>query len=309
MTRVLVLGGGPDAERSVSLASASAVASALAHHFDVTHQTIDRLSTSELASLPGDVVFPVLHGQYGEGGPLQDLLEADGRPYVGSGPRAARACMDKMGCKLAAASLGIRTAPAFVFDPRDDHSPLDVPLVLKPTHDGSSVGLHICRNQHQWPPARDAARADINANPARSYLIEQYIAGTEITAPLLAQHDTLAPLPLIEIRPAQGVYDYEAKYARTDTQYVVDPPLTPRTRDMIQAAALNIAAALGVRDLARADFLIDPSGQPWFLEINTMPGFTATSLVPKSARASGLDFAGLCAHLVRAALSRARTHA
>ena len=143
MTVVLVLAGGPDAERPVSIASAMAVADALAADYTINFETIDRLSALDLAKMSGKVIFPVLHGAYGEGGPLQDVLERDGRVYVGSNPGTSRACMDKMGTKLTCAAIGIRTPPACVYDSRDDGAPMDFPLVLKPTHDGSSLGLHI----------------------------------------------------------------------------------------------------------------------------------------------------------------------
>ncbi len=309
MTRVLVLGGGPDAERPVSLTSARSVAQALSSSHTVIERTIDRLSLSELRSIESEVVFPVLHGQYGEGGPLQDLLEADGRPYVGCGPRAARACMDKMGCKLQASRLGIRTAPAFVFDPRDDHAPIDPPVVLKPTHDGSSVGLHVCRDEAGWTRAVGQAREDLCANPYRSYMVEQYIAGRELTVALLAREGSLQALPIVEIAAAGGVYDYEAKYQRSDTIYTTDPALPAGVRESVCAEALALALMLGVRDLARVDFLLDREGLYWLLEINTMPGFTPTSLVPKAAAAEGLSFAGLCSHLVECALSRSHQKA
>jgi D-alanine-D-alanine ligase len=304
MTRVLLLGGGPDAERAVSLASAAAIATALRARFEVQVCTIDRIEAAALRELHGEVVFPALHGQFGEGGPLQDLLEADGRPYVGCGPSAARACMDKMGCKLAAAGLGVRTAPAFVFDPRDAASPIDPPLVLKPTHDGSSVGLHVCPDRAAWARAADAARRDIDAHPYRSYLVEQYIPGTELTVAMLSQNGRLEALPLVQIRPASGVYDYEAKYTRSDTVYTVGPALGEGVSERISAEALRVAEHLGVRDLARVDFLLDNEGRYWFLEINTMPGFTSTSLVPKAAAAAGFSFEALCAHLVGLAWSR-----
>lgn len=304
--RVLVLGGGPDAEREISLKSAAGVAAALRTRYDVVEQTIDRIDLDELHAMPGDVVFPALHGFFGEGGPMQDLLEADGRPYVGSGPKAARWCMDKIGTKLAALSLGVPTAPACLFDPRDETAPIDPPLVLKPTHDGSSVGLHICEDQAAWRRGRDAARADVDANPYRSYMIERLVRGRELTVGLLGGPEGLRALPLIEIGPASGVYDYEAKYHRSDTRYTVSPALPADVGERVSEAALRLGRHLGVRDLARVDFLLDSQGSAWLLEVNTMPGFTSTSLLPKAARAVGLSFEDLCAHLVELARARGR---
>lgn len=305
MTRVLVLGGGPDAEREISLKSAAAVGQALRARFDVVEQTIGRIELHELRAVPGDAVFPALHGFFGEGGPMQDLLEADGRAYVGSGPRAARWCMDKIGTKLAALALGVATSPSCLFDPRDDCAPLDGPVVLKPTHDGSSVGLHMCRDADDWARGRDAARQDIEANPYRSYMVERLVQGRELTVGLLGFDQELRALPIVEIGPASGVYDYDAKYNRSDTRYTVAPELPDGVGERVSDWALRLARHLGVRDLARVDFLLDRDGQAWLLELNTMPGFTATSLLPKAARAVGLDFQALCAHLIEQALQRA----
>lgn len=304
--KVLVLGGGPDAEREISLKSAAAVAMALRTRYDVVEQTIGCIGLAELRALSGDVVFPALHGFFGEGGPMQDLLEADGRPYVGSGPNAARWCMDKIGTKLAALSLGVPTAPACLFDPRDDRASFDPPLVLKPTHDGSSVGLHMCHDDEAWKHGRDAARADVRANPYRSYMIERMVRGRELTVGLLGGSEGLRALPIIEIGPASGVYDYEAKYNRGDTRYTVGPELPGGVGERVSEAALRLGRHLGVRDLARVDFVLDAEGSAWLLEVNTMPGFTATSLLPKAARALGLSFEDLCAHLVDLARARGR---
>lgn len=305
MTSVLVLGGGPDAERPVSLTSARAVADALRPAFAVHTQTIDRIDAEDLARLPGEVVFPVLHGAWGEGGPLQDVLEATGRAYVGAGPAGARACMDKMGTKLTAASLGIGTAPAGIYDPRDDEPPLALPLVLKPTHDGSSVGLHMCRDRAAWESGRDAVRADVRANPGRAYLVERLVPGRELTVGLLGRGGRLEALPVVEIGPASGVYDYQAKYERNDTVYTVGPILPEGVAERVAASALQLATAQGARDLARVDFILDADGVAWLLEVNTMPGFTPTSLLPKAASARGMDFGALCAHLVSQAIERA----
>jgi len=298
---VLVLAGGPDAEREVSLVGARCVADALAAdpRFDVRHEVVGRLDAAALAALGGDVVFPVLHGPFGEGGPMQDLLEAGGRPYVGCGPRAARLAMDKAATKLAALRLGIATAEAAIFNPNDGESPLVLPVVLKPVHEGSSVGLHICRDAAQWEAARQAVLADLREHPRRVYLLEREIErGRELTVGLLDGR----PLAPIEIRPAQGVYDYQAKYHRDDTRYDVSPALPAGVTERIQSQAAALASALGVRHLARVDFILDSAGVAWLLEINTMPGFTTHSLLPMAALHAGLPFAALCAKLVDLAL-------
>lgn len=297
---VLVLGGGPDAEREVSLVSSRAVADALeSAGVAVRYEVIDRLSAGQLAAMGGDVIFPVLHGPYGEGGPLQNLLDRDGRPYVGCGPLAARVAMDKMASKLAAARIGVRTAHAAVFNPRDERSPLNAPLVLKPIHEGSSVGVHLCHGSAAWAAALPLVLVDLREHPGRSYMVEELIDGVELTVGVLdAGSDTARVLPPIEIRPATAFYDYEAKYNRDDTQYIVDSPLPAGVKEEIQRSALALAREVGVRHLCRVDYLLDRRGAPWMLELNTMPGFTGHSLLPMAAATVGLDMPRLCATLI-----------
>lgn len=297
---VIVLQGGPDAEREVSLVSAAAVAEALraAGRGSVVAHTIDRIDAAGLSALKGDVFFPVLHGQFGEGGPLQELLEQDGRPYVGCRPRAARAAMDKLLTKFMALRTGVPSGETAVLNPRDHECPLELPVVVKPAHEGSSVGLHICKDVASWHAARQKVAEDLHRNSERVYMIERFIAGREITAGVL---DGTA-LPLIEIVPAAGVYDYQAKYHRDDTRYVVDPQLPFGAAKAIQAYATRMATALGVRHLCRVDFILDRSDTPWLLEVNTMPGFTGHSLFPMAARKVGIEMPALCWRLVEAAV-------
>ncbi|QOI98988.1 MAG: D-alanine--D-alanine ligase [Phycisphaeraceae bacterium] len=310
---VLVLGGGPDAERPVSLISAKAVADALtAAGWAVHHAVIDRPSDAHLAQLPGDVVFPVLHGGWGEGGPLQDLLERAGRPYVGSPPGPARLAMDKVATKMAAVHAGIPTAQAAVLNTRDEGCPLgDYPVVVKPVHEGSSVGVHICRNADDWRAARKAATADAAAHPGRVYMVERAVLGDagarparELTVGVLDLGEGPEALDIIEIVPAEGFYDYKAKYERHDTTYTVNPPLPPGVRDRVRGWAVDLFRALGCRDLARVDFLLDQAGNAWLLEVNTMPGFTDHSLLPRAAQHAGIPMGSLCGALVRRAWGR-----
>lgn len=305
MRTVLVLGGGPDREREVSLNSSRAVADALRlAGFAVNYQIIDRITQGQLRALDGDAVFPVLHGAFGEGGPLQDLLEQDGRPFVGCRGPAARLAMDKMATKLAAARVGIPTAEAAVVNRHDSSLPFPPPLVMKPIHDGSSVGLHLCKDHPAYHAARAQVDADIDQHPGRAYMAERMIAGSELTQGLVVgESGEIEPLDLIEIRPAEGAYDYEAKYLRQDTRYIVGPSLDPECVAQIRAWSLKLAVEIGVRHLCRVDFLLEHSTKtPWLLELNTMPGFTDHSLVPMAAAHRGIAMPALCARLVNAAL-------
>ena len=311
MTRVLVLGGGPDAEREISIASATGVhQGCIDAGLDATLSIVDTPSVDEIRSWDADVVFPVLHGKFGEGGELQRRLESAGVSFVGTGSSGAAFAMDKLATKLIASGLGIPTPASCVLDGakliRDGAlwSPIDLPFVVKPVHDGSSVGLHICKTDTDWHQAQTEIRADIESHPQRTYMIEQFTPGRELTASVIADPDAsdqLRSLPLIEIAPKQGVYDYEAKYKRNDTVYTVEPDVDPQITRAIQNQALQVCEALGVRHLARADFLLRADGSWIMLEVNTMPGFTATSLLPKAAGAIGLNMPMFCEHLVRCA--------
>lgn len=305
MMRVLVLGGGPDREREVSINSSRAVARALESvGHDVRLELIDRVSAAELARLPGDVVFPVLHGAFGEGGPLQDLLERDGRPYVGSRPGAARTAMDKVASKLAAAALGIPTTKTCVVNRGDSEVPIPLPLVMKPVHDGSSVGLHLCADRAGYERARSEVDRDIDQNPGRAYMAERLIVGRELTQPLVVgESGELEAMPAIEITPLNGAYDYDAKYIRNDTKYTIDPELPGSVARDVRAWSLSLSSNLGVKHVCRVDYLLERgTDRAWFLEINTMPGFTDHSLVPKAAASRGIQMPALCDRLVRAAL-------
>jgi D-alanine-D-alanine ligase len=306
VTTVLVLGGGPDAERAVSIESAKGVAEALrrAAKHAVEYREIGRATLDELRALPGDVVFPVLHGPWGEGGPLQELLDRLGRPYVGSCPRASRACMDKVLTKSTCVRAGVTTTRKAIFNGEDPVCPLPFPVVVKPVHEGSSVGLRIVRTDAEWESARAMVLGDRKEHPSRTYFIEPFVSGREITAGVL---DPGGPgggqtLPLVEIIPAEGVYDYEAKYTREDTKYVPAPALQPGVTMMVQQLALRAAHALGVRHLCRVDFILDHLNAPWLLEVNTMPGFTSHSLLPMAAAKAGMPMPALCAKLVTMAL-------
>jgi D-alanine-D-alanine ligase len=298
-TSVLVLMGGPDAEREVSLRSGAEVADALQQsgRFRVTARAIDRPTIFELKAIASaceaEVVFPILHGRWGEGGPLQELLEQLGMAYVGSQPRAAALAMDKLRTKALVSAEGVPTPPS---QEVAAGAPCHIapPLVLKPIDDGSSVDLRVCRTQQQVQAART------HLHPRRGRLMaEAYIRGRELTVGIVLDQ----PLPLIEIIPAVEFYDYEAKYSREDTRYMIDPAMPPGVAEQCVHMAMTAYRTLGCRDIARADIMLNEHG-PWFLEINTMPGFTTHSLVPMAARRRGWEMPELCARLAQAALQR-----
>lgn len=298
MKTLLVLAGGPDAEREVSLMSARAIADAVAASgkYAVNHQVIDRITPAKLKGMKGDIIWPALHGPFGEGGPMQDILEEDGRPYVGCGPRAARVAMDKVASKCFAALAGLDVQPTCILKPDEPGLPLALPVVLKPIFEGSTIGLFICKTEAEWERGYAAACAS-----GKPYMIEPFVRGEELTLGLIdrgVKGTSLKALPWIHIVPAEGLYDYEAKYTRDDTDYRIDPELPVEVKEKTARLVEGLAKMMGVRHLCRADFILDDENRAWFLEINTMPGFTGHSLVPKAAGQIGLDMPKLCAHLV-----------
>ena len=291
---VTVLMGGPDAEREVSIASGKAVISALEQSgkFDVASQCIEIPTESEIASIVSDVVFPVLHGPFGEGGPLQLMLESAGLPFVGSSSQVSHNAMDKVTTKQIASTCDIPTPPWCVIT-ADDPCTIPPPLVLKPIDDGSSVDMAICFDIDQVTIARN------RLHQARPLLLaESYIGGREITVSIIDG----TPLSIIEIIPPDDLqtYDYAAKYERDDTQYVIEPNLPPNN---CTEMAIKLYQTMGVADIARVDFIIDQEGV-WLLELNTMPGFTDHSLVPMAAKHAGIEMPELCAGLVELAAKR-----
>ncbi|MEM1446313.1 MAG: D-alanine--D-alanine ligase [Planctomycetota bacterium] len=301
---ILVLRGGPDREREVSLKSGAAVAAALerAGHRVTTGDLkpddttmLDRfVDHLDKWKRPG-VVFPVLHGKWGEGGGAQALLEDRGVPYVGCRPSAAELCMDKAATKRVLEQNDIPTPPSETCMQSSGGPTLDPPLVLKPVDDGSSIDLVICHD----PAQRDQAWEELSPrNPL--LLAERFIQGKELTVGWV---DGLGLLPPIWIQPATAFYDYQAKYTRDDTVYAFDLGEPPDVIERLLDAARRSVEALGTRHLCRVDVMLEDDGTPWVLEVNTMPGFTDHSLLPKAAAQAGTDMAKLCDHLVRAALA------
>jgi UDP-N-acetylenolpyruvoylglucosamine reductase len=301
--RVAVLKGGVSSERPVSLESGAAVANALR---SAGHEVVE-IDLQSLAVPPeaerADVVFPVLHGGFGENGDLQALLAAEGLPFVGCDAAACRIVFDKIPSKEAMDRAGIPTAPWAILGPDDDALPagLALPVVVKPPAEGSTVGISLVFAPEEWAPALALAR---RSDPAR-VLVEQYIGGREITVGVLGGE----ALPLVEIQFPGKTYDYDAKYthAAGETLYHCPPVTIPAAvQARAQAVALAFAQAVGARDMIRVDMIVRHGDDALFvLEGNNIPGFTASSLLPKAARARGIEFPELCGRLVQMAWRRA----
>lgn len=301
-----VLYGGPGREAPVSRKSGAAILQAL-RDADVDAVGVDCDQRCDCAALrPGSVVFNIIHGTYGEDGTLQAELDAAGRVYIGSDAAASRLCMDKARTKAVAAEAGVPVAWGKVIDPRQAVDPglLRVPhggpLVIKPVADGSSVGLRLLPSVSFLLPAIEELLVEIGPVPL---LVEERLPGPEFTVTVL-DDEAGAPqaLPPLCILPAGESYDYQAKYERSDTAYTaVDDQARS---DALRQAALTVYRACGCRDFARIDFIARADGVCCLMEVNTLPGFTDHSLVPKSAALVGLDFGELCRRLIARAACR-----
>jgi D-alanine-D-alanine ligase len=292
-----VLCGGPSAEREVSLVSGRAVTAAvraLGHAVIEADVTPDDLSALDL---PADIIFPVLHGRFGEDGHLQEILEQRGLTFVGNGSEASRLGIDKDATKRKWHAAGLPTAPWAVVARADWPAPdgLEPPFVVKPLTEGSSIGLSLCDSVESLKSVLPQAVSDFGC-----VMVEHRLEGPELTVGVLGR----APLPVIQVRPAAGVYDYAAKYQRSDTDYLLDPGLDPATYQTVQQLAVKAFDALGCRDLARIDLILDRSTGPQLLEINTLPGFTDHSLLPKAAAHAGIPFDRLVEMLLDMAWAR-----
>jgi D-alanine-D-alanine ligase len=302
MGRVAVLMGGHSAEREVSLMSGQGVLQALrglgvdAHPFDPAAQALQDLKTGGYQRC-----FIALHGRFGEDGTVQGALELLGIPYTGSGVLASSVAMDKVMTKRIWRAEGLST-PAW----REVDSAaatlaafqaLGAPMIVKPAREGSTIGLTKVMNADQCAQAYAMA-----AQHDPLVLCEQFIAGDEVTCPVLGTGAQAQSLPVIHIVAPDGNYDYQNKYFTDTTRYIVPCDLPPGEEAAIQALVLKAYQTLGCRGWARADVMIDArTRQPHLLEINTSPGMTGHSLVPMSAKVAGLDYPALCLQVLASA--------
>jgi D-alanine-D-alanine ligase len=296
--RIGVLMGGLSTERDVSLKTGAACAQALeSKGYVVSRIDVQKDVAKKLLDERIEVAFIALHGRWGEDGCIQGLLESMFIPYTGSGVLASAAGMDKVFSKRIFAAEGVRTPPYKVFASlkafeADPALPFELPAVVKPSGEGSSVGVRIVKDQ------KSLKEAVVEASKLKgSILIEKYIKGREIQAAVLDDE----ALGAIEIVPANEFYDYAAKYQTHTTRYIFPAPIPePQYREACQTA-LGAHRALGCAGASRSDLILDPDGVSWLLEINTLPGMTSASLLPKIAAGKGIDFAGLCERLLMGA--------
>ena len=296
---VAVVMGGTSAEREVSLNSGANVLEALrargidAHGVDGVPALLEGLRAGRYAR-----VFNILHGRGGEDGTLQGALESLGVPYTGSGVLGSALSMDKVRTKQVWLALGLPTPRYASYRPGDDVreaiADLGLPVVVKPSHEGSSVGITRVRS-----PADLSAAIELAARYDGELVIEQLIEGGEYTVGILDGE----ALPSIRIVPPGEYYDYHAKYVSDDTQYLC-PGLEGEAEAQMRALALRAFEASGASGWGRVDVMRDRQGDNWLLEVNTTPGMTSHSLVPKAAKATGMDFESLCWRILETSLAR-----
>jgi len=293
---ITVMLGGPSAEREVSLRSGAAVVTALRSlGHDVSE--LDPRTPDWILPPATDVVFLALHGTYGEDGTVQKQLDELGVPYTGCDAEASRIAFDKVLTKQSCIEKFVPTAKFLTVDSSaatwpDNWRP---PLVVKPARQGSSVGLQFVEKIGDWPNAlAEALKFDSEV------LVEEKIIGRETTVGILGDR----VLPVVEVRPKTGSYDYRNKYTPGSTEYFCPADFDAVTTRRIQAAALGAFQAVGGRDYSRVDVMVRPDGSPVVLEVNTLPGMTETSLLPKAAAVAGIDFAALCQRMVALAMQR-----
>ncbi len=296
--KVGVLYGGKSAERDVSLMSGTGVHEALcsrgvdAHLFDTGLRGL-----TELVSEKFDCVFIALHGRYGEDGTLQGALELLGIPYTGSGPMASSLAMDKIMTKRVWLEAGLPTPGYVTLTSETDLdscvAKLGLPVMMKPPHEGSTLGIvKAAEAQDVLAAYREAAKFD------DVVLAEQFITGREITIAILGKGESARALPLIEIVAPQGNYDYEHKYFSDDTQYLCPAPINEELARHISDICVRAYRALGCEGWGRADVILDAQGRAWLLEMNTSPGMTGHSLVPMAAKSIGMSYPDLCMHIL-----------
>jgi D-alanine-D-alanine ligase len=302
---IAILMGGPSSEREVSLRSGRAAAialTALGHRVAEIDLRSDK--GEELLGIKADVAFLALHGRFGEDGEIQRLLEKRRLPYTGSGPVASRIALDKLESKRLFVKAGMET-PAYQVLTRGDGPDeleacarsLGFPLVIKPRAEGSSVGVTVHHDR-----SRLSEGLELATRSGRTALMERFVEGREMTVGILDDR----PLPVIELRNQRDLFDYAAKYQDGGTHVIVDPLLPQRDRVAIQMTALRAHRALGCEGATRVDLFLTPLHGIQVLEVNTIPGLTERSLLPRAARAAGIAYDELCEHMIRLGFKRRR---
>lgn len=305
--RIGVLAGGDSPEREISFISGEHVSAALNQRgYDTVLIEIDNLDDL-VPSLAGvDIAFNCLHGGSGENGTVQLLLEVLDLPYPGSGPQASALCMDKPRAKEILSRQGIPIPRGTIYKGEDIEAlcaatlvDYGLPLVCKPCNQGSSLGVRIVEREPDLVKAGSEILSKFG-----SLLIEEYIPGRELTAGILLLHGKERILPLVEVEPKSGFFDYTAKYSEGMSEFLVPAPLDRETTHLVQEVSLAAHQALSCSGFSRVDLRLDEEGRPFVLEVNTLPGMTPMSDLPRAAAAARITFPGLVEIMLETALQR-----
>lgn len=292
---ILVVMGGPSTEAEVSRRTGAAITQTLVEGgYKVTALEFNpKTFLNDVQKVQPQVVFNALHGKYGEDGAIQNVLEMLGIPYTGSGPLASALTMDKVISKRLFVQSDLPTAPFSIYRQEEEMEMIvadilerfTLPVVIKAANQGSTIGVSVIHE------ASEVARAVQDAFKYDPWIVvEEYLFGDEFTASVLNGE----ALPVIQIVPHSGVYDYASKYTAGATDYLVPAPIDNSLKVQLQELAQQTYRLMNCEGVARVDFMTDAKGNPFILEVNTVPGMTVTSLVPKAANAVGMDFLTLC---------------
>jgi D-alanine-D-alanine ligase len=299
---ISILYGGASTEHNISIQTGLAIAEAIKDRYNLDMINLD----SEIYNAPqllvgSDLVFNALHGGDGENGSIQSFLDLHHIPYTGSGAKPCKIAMDKNITKLIAKSVDIQT-PNWILLKRNQHTGMQLhdnqpskfsyPYVVKPSSEGSTFGLTIVKEESELKEAISHA-----SEYGDEILIEEFIPGRELTVGILGNK----PLPVVEIKPSHDLYDYECKYTEGMSEYFVPAELSDSLERSLSEDALKIYKTIGCRHYARVDFRLNEAGEHYLLEINTLPGMTSTSLLPKAAKAAGLEFPDLIDTIIKIA--------
>ncbi len=298
--KIGVLMGGVTKEREISLRTGNAISASLkrmGHNvadIDVGSDIVDRLKAESV-----DVAFIALHGKFGEDGCIQGLLEMMRIPYTGGGVMGSSVGMDKIVCDMVAMQLGIPTPRELAFNIKEEsvesfigRLTIPVPLIVKPSREGSTINMTIVKSSDELPRAINAA-----AGSDDKIIVQEYLAGKEITVGLLNGR----ALPPLEIAPKSGFYDYASKYTKGATEYIIPARISSKAAERIQEWSVAVFGALDCSGTARCDYIVGENDRAFFLEINTIPGMTELSLVPKAAAHIGISFDQLVEEILNTA--------
>ncbi len=293
--KIGVLMGGLSPEREVSLTTGQAVFEAIQRNgLNAVTIDVDRNIAVKLAESRIDIAFIALHGTYGEDGTIQGILEYANIPYTGAGVLGSSIAYDKVKSKEIFKFNNIPSADYQVFDrnKKNISRTLDLPVVVKPSTQGSSIGISIVKNESEWPKALELA-----FKYSEEVLVEKFIEGRLVAIGMNGEQ----PFPIVHIKPKSEFYDYESKYTQGKTDYICPADLSAEEKSRCEDAAIKVVRALKSRGIPRVDAIVDDQGTPYVLEINTIPGMTPISLLPMAAKQAGMSFDALVLEILKTA--------